>query len=201
MTWFGHQVGELVEPPQRELGEDPALVGDLGGQHPVVGGHAVAGDHHEVARLVPVQVAHLAGVQMHQARHLDGLGLFDESGHGVLPVGVSKRLRFSRTRADRRRAPGVRAAVRACRAVAALSRVCRCGRGGWRWPAGPGCRRGRAGPAPGTRRRCRRRRPGRRRGPGRARSPGGGRRPRCPGTGSGRAGSGSWCSGSAVRGK
>ena len=79
------QVGELVEPPERELGEDAALVGDLGGQHPVVGGHTVAGDHHEVARLVPVQVAHLAGVQVHQARNLDGLGLFDESGHGSSP--------------------------------------------------------------------------------------------------------------------
>ncbi len=79
------QVGELLEPPQGELGEDPALVGDLGRQHPVVGGDAVAGDHHEVARLVPVQLAHLAGVQMHQARNLERLGLFNESGHGSSP--------------------------------------------------------------------------------------------------------------------
>nr|WP_030348858.1 hypothetical protein [Streptomyces sp. NRRL S-1022] len=79
------EVAELVEPPQGELGEHPALVGDLRGQHPVIGGHAVAGDHHEVARLVPVQLAHLPGVQVHQARNLDRLGLFYESGHGSSP--------------------------------------------------------------------------------------------------------------------
>ena len=78
-------VGELVEPPQRQLGEHAPLVGDLAGQHPVVRGHTVAGDHHEVARLVLVQLAHLAGVQMHQTRNLDGLGLFNESGHGSSP--------------------------------------------------------------------------------------------------------------------
>ncbi|MDQ0942337.1 hypothetical protein QFZ67_004042 [Streptomyces sp. V1I1] len=81
----GDEVLEALEPPQRQLGEDPALVEDLGGQHPVVGGDAVACDHHEVARLVLVQVAHLAGVQMYQARHLKRLGLFDESGHGSSP--------------------------------------------------------------------------------------------------------------------
>jgi hypothetical protein len=81
----GRQVGEPVEPPQGELGECAALVGDLGGEYPVKGGDAVAGDHHEVARLVLVQVAHLAGVQMYQTRHLEGLGLFDESGHGSSP--------------------------------------------------------------------------------------------------------------------
>jgi hypothetical protein len=79
------QVGDLVEPPQGELRQDAALVGDLGGEHPVVRGDTVAGDHHEVARLVLVQLAHLAGVQMHQARDLDRLGLVDESGHGSSP--------------------------------------------------------------------------------------------------------------------
>ena len=80
-----HQVVEQVEPPQGELGEHPALVGDLGGQHPVVGGHAVAGDHHEVARLVPVEITHFAGVQMYQPRDVRGGGFFDESGHGSSP--------------------------------------------------------------------------------------------------------------------
>jgi hypothetical protein len=78
----GDQVGELVEPPEGELREDAALVRDLGGQHPVVRGQAVAGDHHEVARLVLVELAHLAGVEVRQARDLERLGLFYESGHG-----------------------------------------------------------------------------------------------------------------------
>lgn len=78
----GDQIGELVEPPEREPGEDAALVGDLGGQDPVVRGDTVAGDHDEVARLVPVQVTHLAGVQVGEARDLYGLGLFYKTGHG-----------------------------------------------------------------------------------------------------------------------
>jgi hypothetical protein len=81
----GDQVPQLVEPPQGELGEDAALAGDLGRQHPVEGGNAVTGDHHEVARLVLVQLAHLAGVEVHQARNLKRLGLFYESGHGSSP--------------------------------------------------------------------------------------------------------------------
>ena len=38
-----------------------------------------------VAVLVPVQVAHLAGVQVQEPGHLHGLGLLDESGHDFTP--------------------------------------------------------------------------------------------------------------------
>src|SRR5699024_1600177 len=58
----GHHVGQLLEPPQRELGEDLALVRDGGGQHDVVDAHAVGGHQDEVVT-VGVDVTHLAGVQ------------------------------------------------------------------------------------------------------------------------------------------
>nr|WP_030284322.1 hypothetical protein [Streptomyces catenulae] len=79
----GDEVGELVEPPQGELGEDAALVGDLGGQHPVVHGDAVTGDHDQFAVGVLVEVTHLAGVKVGEAGHLQGLGLFYKTGHAA----------------------------------------------------------------------------------------------------------------------
>jgi hypothetical protein len=55
-------VRELVEPPQRHLGEDPALVRYRRRQHDVVDRDPVGGDQQEVVA-VGVDVADLAGVQ------------------------------------------------------------------------------------------------------------------------------------------
>ena len=71
----GHQVGELLEPPQRHPGEDLALVGDRGVQHEVVRRDPVARDHQQVAVGEAVQVAHLAGVEVRGA--LDRRGVRD----------------------------------------------------------------------------------------------------------------------------
>ena len=60
----GDDVGELVEPPQRHLGEHDALVGDGAVQHVVVGRDPVAGHHQQVAVGEPVEVADLAGVEV-----------------------------------------------------------------------------------------------------------------------------------------
>lgn len=68
---------------------------------------------------------------------------------------------------------------------ASFSRVCRCGRGDWRWRAGCAGPHGRGGPAPGTTRRCPRRRRGRLKGPGTGTSPDGASCLRCPGRGVG----------------
>jgi hypothetical protein len=81
-------VGETVEPPERELREDPALVRDLRRQHPVVHGDAVGRDHDQVAGLVAIEVADLARVQVQQARNLDRLGFLHESGHVRSPFSV-----------------------------------------------------------------------------------------------------------------
>jgi len=57
--------GELVEPPQRQLGEHDALVGDLGRQDVVEGGDRV-GRHHQDAAAGPV-------VESSDLAHMDRL--------------------------------------------------------------------------------------------------------------------------------
>ena len=64
----GDDVAEPVEPPQRQLGEDPALVGYGRGQHNVVHGDPVRRDENQVLA-VGVDVTDLAGVhQCHRPR-------------------------------------------------------------------------------------------------------------------------------------
>ena len=80
----GHQVGQLVEPPQRHPGQDLALVGDGGVEDEVEGRDPVAGDHQQPAGVLagvePVEVAHLAGVEVRGA--LDRRGVRDvQVGH------------------------------------------------------------------------------------------------------------------------
>ena len=54
------RVLEQVEPEERELGEDAALVGDAGGEDVVEGGDAVGGDEEKLVVAEVVDVAHLA---------------------------------------------------------------------------------------------------------------------------------------------
>ena len=56
-----HDVRQLAEPPQRQLGQDLALVRDRRRQHDVVDAHPVGGDQDEVVT-VRVQIADLAGI-------------------------------------------------------------------------------------------------------------------------------------------
>ena len=85
----GHQVGELLEPPQRRPGEDLALVGDRRLEHEVEDRQPVARDHQQLADVRAlgqlVEVAHLARVDVAGAgqrrrgrdvreRHGDSLG-------------------------------------------------------------------------------------------------------------------------------
>jgi hypothetical protein len=62
MVW--HQVGELLEPPQRHPGEDLALVGDRRAQDVVERRDAVARHHEQLPGVRPclelVEVADLA---------------------------------------------------------------------------------------------------------------------------------------------
>jgi hypothetical protein len=58
----GDDVGEALEPPQRQLGEDFALVRNRRGQHDVVDGDPVGGDQDQIVA-VGVDVADLARVQ------------------------------------------------------------------------------------------------------------------------------------------
>jgi len=53
MAW--HQAGQALEPPQRQLGQDCALVWYGGGQHDVVDADPVRGDHDQVIAVgIPV---------------------------------------------------------------------------------------------------------------------------------------------------
>ncbi len=56
----GDDVGEVVEPEQRELGEDASLVGDAGGQNVVEGRNPVGGDEEQLLVADGVDVADLA---------------------------------------------------------------------------------------------------------------------------------------------
>src|SRR5690606_40358514 len=53
-----------VEPPERQLGQDRALAGDLGLQDVVEGRDPVGGDHQQQALVRLVQVADLARVEV-----------------------------------------------------------------------------------------------------------------------------------------
>ncbi len=59
---IGHQVVELVEPPQGQLGEDLPLARDGRRQHDIVDADPVRGDQQDVLA-VRVNVADLAGMQ------------------------------------------------------------------------------------------------------------------------------------------
>ena len=80
----GHQVGQLLEPPQRHPGQDLALVGDRGVEHEVEDGDPVAGHHEQLAGvrsgLQLVEVADLAGVQVPRTADR-GCGREDDLGH------------------------------------------------------------------------------------------------------------------------
>ncbi len=91
----GHEVGELVEPPQRQLGQHTALVGDRRGQHVVVGRDAVARDDEQVAAaavLGLVEVADLAGVDVPVTRQLGrGRDVRDHAGTSAAAAAMSER--------------------------------------------------------------------------------------------------------------
>jgi hypothetical protein len=56
---IGDRAFEALEPEQRELIQDPALVGDPLGQHHVEGGEAIRGDDQEFGAEI-VDIAYLA---------------------------------------------------------------------------------------------------------------------------------------------
>ncbi len=61
-------VGDALEPPQGQLGEDAALVRDLRGEDPVVGGDAIARDEEKATTRCLVEIADLARVDVYVLR-------------------------------------------------------------------------------------------------------------------------------------
>ena len=61
----GNDVGKEVEPEQRNLAQDAALVRNAGGQHIIEGGNAVGGDEQQALVIELVNVADLsAGMKL-----------------------------------------------------------------------------------------------------------------------------------------
>ncbi len=97
----GHDLGELLEPPQRELGEDRPFVGDRGLEDEVEGRDPVRGDEEQLVLTCPapavqrrVEVAHLAGVEVHETGDRQGLG---RHGHSLSAARSSRRRQSAST--------------------------------------------------------------------------------------------------------
>ena len=77
----GGEVTEQVEPEERELGEDPALVGDAAAEDVIEGGDAVGGDEEQVGlgrRSERIDVADLAAGEQGKSAEM---GLEESVGH------------------------------------------------------------------------------------------------------------------------
>ena len=76
---IGDHVRELLEPPQRQPGEDGALVRDDGRQDHVVSAHPVRRDEQQLVVADRVEVPDLAGVEQRQlGRHPTSLSAQQE---------------------------------------------------------------------------------------------------------------------------
>ncbi len=82
-------LGQLFKPPQTQLGQDPALVGDLGGQYEVVGTDPVARDHqHPVigSGQGRVQVTHFSRIDVRPPGYVNERR---RERHAQAPAGVA----------------------------------------------------------------------------------------------------------------